>query len=108
MAPVRPEIPAVEKVATPATAVAVAVPTVWALRLTVIVMTVVESVLSTLFVASLSVTTGWVVNAEPLVAGATANCETTNCVAGPAAKGSAKATRSAVKKTAERTNEVMV
>ena len=58
-------MPTPEKVATPLTAVAVAVPTVVPLLLTVMVTEAVLLV-TVLPKASLMVITGWVVNAEPL------------------------------------------
>ena len=60
-----PLIPTSEKVATPATAVTVVVPTVVPLPLTVMV-TEAVLVVTVLPKASLMVTTGWVVKAEPL------------------------------------------
>lgn len=58
-------MPTSEKVATPATALTVAVPTVVAPVLTVMV-TAAVLVVTVLPDASLMVMTGWVVNAEPL------------------------------------------
>ena len=60
-----PLIPTSEKVATPATALTVAVPIVLAPELTVMV-TEAVLVVTILPAASLMVITGWVVNAEPL------------------------------------------
>ena len=60
-----PLIPTSEKVATPATAVTVVVPTVVPLPLTVMV-TEAVLVVTMLPKVSLIVITGWVVNAEPL------------------------------------------
>ena len=81
MALVRPEIPTPLKVATPEAQVAVAVPTTVALRLTVIVTTVVESVVTVALAPSLSVTLGWVEKAEPLLPGATGTWLTNKLVA---------------------------
>ena len=58
-------MPTPEKVATPATALTVAVPTVVPLPLTVMV-TAAVLLVTVLPKASLMVITGWVVNAEPL------------------------------------------
>ena len=60
-------MPTPEKVATPATALTVVVPTVVPLPLTVMV-TEAELLVTVLPKASFMVMTGWVVNAEPLVA----------------------------------------
>lgn len=87
-----PVMPAFEKVATPLTAVAVAVPTAVPPALTVIVTTAPLSEVTVFPFASRTVTAGWVVNAEPFVAPAaevvSASCDaapvvgTIPCVAG--------------------------
>src|SRR5437764_1061530 len=75
-------MPTFENVATPATAVAVIVPTVVAPLLTDIVTTVVLSVVRVFPAPSRTATTGWVTNAAPL-ADPDALVVSTSCVPAP-------------------------